>query len=163
HIAWRDNRTIARAKVDGRPGIYALAVDPANNGVFASSVGRLPGATGQRAPAVSHVSFFTNDASGDTVNARATSDALGDYMAGGPAVDAKAGPDGRRLVVVPLPANDSLAVLDASTGSLVRKIALGVEPIAAVVSSDSRVAYVTVLGGAKPKAGQRTMKQCCDA
>ena len=164
HIAWRDNRPIARAKVDGRPGIYALAVDPVDNGILASAVGRLaPASAGQRAPAVSHVSFFSNDSWGDTISAHRTSIALGDYMAGGPAVAAKPGADGRRLIVVPLPANDSLAVLDANTGALVRKIGLGVEPIAAVISSDSRVAYVPVLGGAKPKPGQRTMKQCCDA
>jgi len=163
HLRWRDNRTIARAKVDGRPGIYAIAVDPVNNGIVASSVGRLgTGSSGQRAPAVAHVSFFSNDARGDTVSARDGSIALGDYMAGGPSVAEKPGTDGRRLVAMPLPANDSLAVLDANTGALVRKIGLGVEPIAAVISSDSRIAYVTVLGGAKPKPGQRTMKQCCD-
>ena len=63
---------------------------------------------------------------------RFDSGALGDYMAGAPAIAARAGADGKRLTVVPLPANDALAVLDAETGALVRTIPLGVEPIAAV-------------------------------
>src|SRR4029077_4353392 len=65
--------------------------------------------------------------------------------------------------VLPLPANDSLAVIDADSGTLIRKIPLGVEPIAAVISADSRVAYVSILGGPKPKPGQRVATQCCDA
>jgi hypothetical protein len=52
-------------------------------------------------------------------------------------------------------------VLDAETGAQIRVIPLGVEPIAAVISADSRVAYVSVLGGPKPTAGQRASLQCC--
>ncbi|MGH2900054.1 MAG: phosphoesterase, partial [Solirubrobacteraceae bacterium] len=54
-------------------------------------------------------------------------------------------------------------MLDAETGQLIRKIGLGVEPLAAVISADSRVAYVTILGGPKPTAAHRAARQCCDA
>jgi len=163
HLAWRENRTIARARLDGRSGIYALAVDPATRRVLASSVGRLP-ATAGAAPqrrAVAQLSVIDPDARGDSVSAHFNSGALGDYMAGGPAIAARAGPNGRRLAVLPLPANDSLAVFDADSGELLRKIALGVEPLAAVISAESRVAFVSVLGGPKVKPGERASMQCC--
>src|SRR5262249_30658657 len=54
HVAWRDNRVISRARVDGRPGIYALAIDPVTHRVLSSSVGRLvtTGPNARRNPAV---------------------------------------------------------------------------------------------------------------
>jgi YVTN family beta-propeller protein len=164
HVAWRDNRVISRARVDGRPGIYALAIDPVTHRVFSSSVGRLvtTGPNARRNPAVAQLQIFDGNGSGDSVAAAANSGALGDFMAGAPAVALRAGADGKRLAVLPLPANDSLAVIDADAGTLIRKIGLGVEPIAAVISADSRVAYVSVLGGPKPKPGQRAATQCCD-
>jgi hypothetical protein len=160
-VAWRDNRVISRARVDGRPGIYALAVDPVTHRVFSSSVGRLvtTGPNARRNPAVAQLQIFDGNESGDSVAAAANSGALGDYMVGAPAVALKPGPNGKRLAVLPLPANDSLAVIDADAGSLIRKIALGVEPVAAVISADSRVAYVSILGGPKPKPGQRAAMQ----
>ena len=165
-IDWRANTVRARARVDGRPGVYAVAVDPASSRVFASSVGRLPSpptGTNTRRPAVAQVNVFDATVRGDSARAAFNSGALGDYMAGAVAIAAKPGADGRRLAVSALPANDSLAVLDADSGTLIRKIGLGVEPIAAVISADSRVAYVSVLGGAKPKSGELAAMQCCDA
>jgi len=161
HVAWRDNRVISRARVDGRPGIYALAIDPVTHRVLSSSVGRLvaTGPNARRNPAVAQLQIFDGNESGDSVAAAANSGALGDYMVGAPAVALRPGPNGKRLAVLPLPANDSLAVIDADAGSLIRKIALGVEPVAAVISADSRVAYVSILGGPKPKPGQRAAMQ----
>jgi DNA-binding beta-propeller fold protein YncE len=163
-LDWRANSVRARARVDGRTGIYSLAIDPARHRVLATSVGRLP--TTQtppppRRPSVAQLSIFDANTTGDSAVAKVNSGSLGDYMAGAPAVAAGSAPDGRRLAVVPLPANDSLVVLDAETGARLRAIPLGVEPIAAVISSDSRVAYVSVLGGPKPRADQRAALQCC--
>jgi len=164
-LDWRGNTVRARARLDGHPGIYSLATDPTSHRILASSVGRiLPVATTGRArpPQVAQLTAFDPDATGDTATARFNSGALGDYMAGAPAVAARPGADGHRLAVLPLPANDALAVLDAESGALLRTIPLGVEPIAAVISADSRVAYVSVLGGPKPTARQRAAMQCCD-
>ena len=58
---------------------------------------------------------------------------LGDYMAGAPAV-ARAPFDGVRVAVLPLPANDALAVIDADRGTLIRMVPLGVVPVAAALS-----------------------------
>jgi YVTN family beta-propeller protein len=164
-LAWTDNRTIARARIDGRPGIFAVAIDPATKAAVISSVGRLPAAVAagdRRAPEVAQLSTFHDDAVGDTIVPDASSGAIGDSMIGAPASAARAGPNGRRLTVVPLPANDALMVLDAETGAPLHTIPLGVEPIAAVISSDSRFAYVSVLGGPKPNPRQRSARQCCD-
>ncbi len=166
HLAWRDNRTIARVRVDGRPGVFALATDPANGRVLVSSVGRLPAAPGTpasaRRPAVAQTNYIAATERGDSASTTSGSGSLGDYMAGAPAIARQAGANGKRLAVVPLPANDSLAVLDAESGALLRKIPLGVEPIAAVISADSRYAYVSLLGGSKPGTSERSAMQCCD-
>jgi hypothetical protein len=46
-------------------------------------------------------------------------------------------------------------VLDAESGAPLHTIPPGVEPIAAVIASDSRAAYVSILGGPKPNPRQR--------
>ncbi|MEO8337605.1 MAG: hypothetical protein ABI664_21695 [bacterium] len=167
-LDWRGNRAIARAKVIGTPGVYGIGIDPVTKRALVSSVGRIPatsitpGAAPTRTPAVSHLSALDAEIAGDSATPIWRSAPLGDYMAGGPAIATTAGADGKRIAVVPLPANDALAVLDAATGALIRTIPLGVEPIAAVISADGRTAYVTILGGPKPTASQRSARQCCD-
>ena len=167
-LDWRANRAMARARVAGTPGVFAVAVDPVTHRAFVSSVGRLtatsatPGAATARQPAVAHVSALSADVAGDSAAPLWRTAALGDFMAGAPAIASTAGAGGKRLAVVPLPANDALAVIDAETGALIRTIPLGVEPIATAISADGRIAYVTILGGPKPTAGQRSMRQCCD-
>ncbi len=165
---WRANGVTARVRLDGTPGVHGIALDPASRRIFVSSVGRLhatsstPGAKPVREPAVTYLSGISGDVSGDSAAPAWRSPALGDFMAGAPAIAAKAGPNGRRLAALPLPANDALAVLDAETGALVRTVPLGVEPIAAVIAGDGRTAYVSILGGAKPTARQPSARQCCD-
>ncbi len=173
-LAWRDNRVVASAAFDGRPGVHGVAIDPATGGAVVTSVGRLPsdvsrtpGARPQgRAVAqlIGYASTATAPRRGgdDSVVVAATSSALGEYMAGGPAVARQANAGGHRVAVVPLPANDALAVLDADDGTLLHTVPLGVLPISAVVSIDGSVAWVTVLGGAKPGTGALAATQCCD-
>src|SRR6266704_2453938 len=64
--------------------------------------------------------------------------------------------------VAQLTAYDGLAILDADSGTLLKSVPLGVLPVAAVVSTDGSVAYVTNLGGPKPGPRDRAAKQCCD-
>ena len=83
-------------------------------------------------------------------------------MAGAPAVALRAGA-GRQTARRAAAAGQRFARrARRRSGALIRKIALGVEPIAAVISADSRIAYVSILGGPKPKPGQRAATQCCD-
>ncbi len=178
-LAWRDNRSITTSAFDGRAGVHGVAIDPVTGNAIVSSVGKLPGNAAQsrtpgagplaRAEAVTHVKAYSADPDGsraadwpDSARIVFVSPALGDYMAGGPAVAARANASGHRVVVLPLPANDSLAVLDAETGALLHSVPLGVLPVAAVVSADGSTAWVSVLGGPKPRSGERAAKQCCD-
>ena len=171
HLAWSDNRVVARGRFDGRSGAQGLAIDPATGRALVTSVGRLRDATQPRLPgsrppsranAVAQLHFFAGDASGDSVGPARSSGALGDFMAGAPAIAPRAGSDGRRVAVVPLGANDALAVLDAETGAGIRRVPLGVAPFAAVLSRDGGIAYVSNVGGSQPKAGERSVRQCCD-
>jgi YVTN family beta-propeller protein len=179
-IAWRDNRVVASSGFDGRAGVHGVAIDPVTGRAVVSSVGRMPSNTWQsRTPgeaalpanaAVAHLVAYGADATvkrassadPDSAPAQLVSPGLGDFMAGGPAVAARANTSGRRVMVLPLPANDELAVLDADSGSLVHTVPLGVVPVSSVISADGATAWVSVLGGAKPKSGERAASQWFD-
>ena len=167
-LGWRDNVLLGSAPFDGRSGVMGIAIDPVNGRAFFSSVGRLPGELAlSRIPGsdeMAHTKSFAHLRAydPDSMIVPLTSSALGDDIAGAPAVARIANASGHRVVVVPLPANDSLAVLDADSGTLLKKVPLGVLPVAAVVSSDGSVAYVSNLGGSKPRRGDRAATQCCD-
>ena len=161
-LGWRDNVVLGSAAFDGRAGVQGVAIDPVNGRALITSVGRLPAGGGSeqlaRAKSVAHLTAYD----GDSTTVRMVSPALGDYIVGAPAVARTANASGHRVAVVPLSANDSLAVLDADAGTLLKKIPLGVLPVAAVVSSDGSVAYVSNLGGPKPSRKDRAARQCCD-
>lgn len=167
-LSWQDNVVRGSATFDGRAGVQGVAIDPVTGRTLITSVGRLPGdlalyrTPGSEAMAqaktVAHLSAY--DA--DSVVRSWTSPALGDYIAGSPAVARRANATGHRVAVVPLPANDALAILDADSGALLKTVPLGVLPVAAVVSADGAVAYVTNLGGRKPGPRDRSARQCCD-
>jgi len=177
-LAWQDNALRGSAAFDGRSGVQGIAIDPVNGRAIFSTVGRLPAdvarsripGSQELAHTKSVTQLFAYD--GDSVAPRATggdstivrwsSAALGDFIAGSPAVAKRANATGHRVALLPLPANDALAVFDADSGVLLKTIPLGVLPVAAVVSWDGAVAYVSVMGGRKPRARERAAKQCCD-
>lgn len=178
-MSWRDNRVLAKATFDGRPGVHGVTMDPVLGRVLVSTVGRLPDAVAQsrlpggpplaRAKSFSQLFFYDRSGTapaavggGDSVVVAAVSGRLGEFMSGAPAVARRAGADGKRLAVLPLPANDQLAVLDAENGKQLSVIEMGVLPIAAVINEAGTVAYVSVFGGPKPKPGELATKQCCD-
>ena len=168
-MAWRDNRVVSRAEFVGRPGIHGIAVDPVTHRLVASSVGKLPadvaasrtpgGPSLARVKSVAQLISYAPDSAATIVT---QSGALGDFLAGAPAVASRAGVDGRRVMIVPLPADDRLAILDAEKGTLIRTVALGVLPISSVIAADGAIAWVSVFGGPKPRRGQRQATQCCD-
>ena len=142
-LDWRDNAMLASIRLQDRAGVQGVAIDPVTGGALVSGVGKT----------------FSFDTSGSP----RFSWLLGREMAGGVAVAARPNASGRRVAVVPLPANDSLAVIDADSGTLLKMVPLGVLPVAAVINADGSRAWVTNLGGRKPTAKSRAAKQCCDA
>ncbi|HEY2848887.1 MAG TPA: bifunctional YncE family protein/alkaline phosphatase family protein [Gemmatimonadaceae bacterium] len=178
-LSWRDNRVVASSRFDGTPGAYGVAVDPVSGQAFVSAVGKLPADLARtRTPggpplprAESFVQLFAYSPGagitragdgGDSAVVLGSSAPLGDYIAGATAVATRSNSSGHRVAIVALPANDALAVLDADDATLLDTIPLGVLPVGAVISSDGSTAYVTNLGGSKPKNGERAAMQCCD-
>ncbi len=176
---WTENRVLAHGAYDGRAGVQGIAYDPVRQRAVVTSVGRLPASTANNrlpgekekpgARVIAQVRTFGLDASpadsaGGTPRAVAVfnSDSLGDYLAGAPSVARTKNASGHRPLVVPLPANDHLAILDADDGTRLGGVALGVLPVASVTSHDGAVAWVSVFGGAKPTARSRAAAQCCD-
>ena len=168
-LSWRDNRVVSRAEFNGRTGVHGITIDPVSGHAVVSSVGKLPadvaasripgGPPLSRAKSVTQLVTYSDDSIAKIVS---ESGPLGAFMAGAPAVAHVANSSGKRVMVLPLPADDALAVLDAATGKLIRSIPLGVLPVAATISNDGGTAWVTVFGGAKPKLGTRSATQCCD-
>src|SRR5436190_3839463 len=167
-LGWRDNVVLGSAPFDGQAGVQGVTIDPVSGRALVTSVGRLPADVAlSRIPgseqlahtkSVAHLTAYD----GDSTTARMVSPALGDYIVGAPAVARTANASGHRVIVVPLSANDSLAVLDADSGTLLKKIPLGVLPVAAVVNDGGSAAYVSNLGGAKPSSKDRAARQGCD-
>ena len=168
-LAWRDNRVVARAEFAGRPGVHGIVIDPVTKRPLIASVSKLPsdvaasrtpgGPALARAKSVAQLVSYGTDSRADIVTQSGT---LGDFMAGGPSVAVQKGADGHRVALLPLPADDKLAILDADNGQFLRSVALGVLPIASVISADGAIAWVSVFGGPKPTKGQRRATQCCD-
>ena len=169
HLAWRDNRVISTAAYSGRPGVQGVAIDPLTGRAAVSTVGRgatnsegeLPGGVTKIARNQAARLAFFDPSSTDASGAAFASRAVGDFTAGAPAVARVPNASGHRIAVLPLTANDRLAVIDADRGIVLRSIELGVGPIAAVVSSDGSVAWVTNFGGAKPGPRDRSATECC--
>ena len=171
HLTWADNRMLARGAFNGRAGVQAVAFDPVKARALVTTVGRVPvAATEAPMPGTlprvasrpaAQLAFFEDAARGERVGPMFVSGALGEYAVGAPAVARRANASGHRVAVVPLTVEDRLTIIDADAGTRLASVPLGVAPIAAVISSDGAIAYVTNLGGEKPTAGDRAVKQCC--
>ena len=159
---WAENRVLAQVAASGRAGIYGLTIDAASGRVLLSSVGRLAAGLPRSADVAPNTGAVAQlgAISGDSLRSFG---GFGHDMAGSPAVARRANGSGHRVAVLPLTADDELAIIDAETGALLRTVKLGVAPLGAVVSADGSVAWVTELGGLQPKPGDRAVPQCCAA
>ena len=182
-LNYRENKLVSSAPFDGTPGANGIALDPVAGRVLVASVGRTP--TGAPAPTipgtanvdkdvVTRLAAFAEEAGGSAGGGVAqkpvyVTDALADYMAGAPSVAKRTSASDAtktsqvRRAILPLPASDRVAVIDADRGTVLHQIQLGVLPVASAISADGSVAYVANFGGAKPKRGDRAATQCCAA
>ncbi|HEY3935631.1 MAG TPA: bifunctional YncE family protein/alkaline phosphatase family protein [Gemmatimonadales bacterium] len=161
-MVWADNRVADHWKIGGRTGIYGLAADTVAGRFLVSSVGRVPAGAHPLAGAPANAGSIAQL----TVVGADGMHPLGGFghdMAGSPAVAPRADASGKRVAVLPLTADDELAVVDAASGAVVRTVALGVAPLGAVIADDGSVAWVTEMAGKKPKSGDRSAPQCCEA
>src|SRR5207248_3824314 len=92
-LTWDDGRVAERHTFDGRPGVYGVAVDPVNGHALVSTVGRLPDSVSQsRLPGSRPLATRSARAQlaafggADGAPAIAASGALGEFIAGAPAV-----------------------------------------------------------------------------
>lgn len=165
-LAWADNKVLARVPVAGRSGIYGIAYDAVTGRMFVSSVGRVPPGALRPATAIANANANATDIAQLGAIGRDTLKPFGAFghdMAGSPAVARRANGSGHRVAILPLVADDQLAVVDAESGALLRTVKLGVAPLAAVISADGSQAWVTELGGNQPGPNDRSEKQCCEA
>ncbi len=178
-LNWNANRVIAHGAYDGRGGVQGVAFDASTNRAYVTSIGRLPAAIANNrlpgekekpgARVIAQVRAFAlggeaPDLPGSVPKAALAfrSDSIGDYLAGAPSVAARKNTSGHRPLVVPLPANDRLAIFDADDGAPLGGVPLGVLPVASTTSDDGTIAWVSVFGGPKPSSRSRAAMQCCD-
>ena len=140
-LDWKNNKILDRIELGGSPGLQGLRWDPVANRslvgalVQKSNIQLLAFAEGQRSALASN---------------------LGTFLTGALAVAPNKSPTGERRVVLPLTANNKLAMLDADTGASLGVVDTGIAPFGAVISNDGTIAYVTNWGGRLPKQGDLT-------
>ena len=171
HLAWADNRVLARGAFQGRAGVQAVTFDPVKRRALVTTVGRVPiAATEAPLPGTlprvasrpaAQLLFFDDVARGGRLAPAPMTGALGEYAVGAPAVARVPNASGHRVAVVPLIVEDQLTIVDADAGTPLAAIPLGVAPIATVIAADGSTAYVTNLGGAKPGPNDRAVQECC--
>jgi YVTN family beta-propeller protein len=143
-LDWRENRVVENIAHGAVPGLAGLAYDAVLQRPFFSST--------LRSNNRNSVQFATVDSAAVSPFAKG----LGQFLAGSPALAAKANSKGQRLAVLPLLYDNKLAVLRLDQRGVVGQVATGIAPYAAVVASDGTAAWVSNWGGRLPKPGDLT-------
>jgi len=140
-LDWRQNRLLEAIPLNGLPGLQGIQFD---------SVAKRPLLSGVRRASTgpAHVELLDRSSvvAGD----------LGTYQAGAIAIARDPDSRGRRLAVVPLTADNQLAIIDLPRRQLVGKAATGIAPFGAVVSHDGAISFVTNWGGRVATPGETT-------
>ncbi|HLJ45303.1 MAG TPA: alkaline phosphatase family protein [Bryobacteraceae bacterium] len=137
-LDWKANRVLDKIALGATPGLQGLSFD---------AVAGVPLLSTEKH---GHVQFLALN--GDQLTP--LGDDLGTYVAGAIAVAPQPDAKGRRLAVVPLIANNQLAVIDLKSTWLVGKAPTGIAPFGAAIAHDGSIAFVTNWGGRAAKAGE---------
>lgn len=137
-LDWKSNRTLDRLSLTGAPGLQAMRFDPVSRRVLFAENSRTGGVQ----------LVAGGESRRQTLGAK-----LGTSLAGSFDAALKTDASGQRLAVVPLTANNRLALVDLDKAAVVGTAPTGIAPFGAVMSSDGTVAYVSNWGGrvATPK------------
>ncbi len=140
-LNWRENRVLSTASIEGKPGLQGIASDGS---------GRVLVASGND----SDVRVAAVQDGKAAVFARG----LGSNTPGRIAVAREKNPAGQRLAILPIIAQNKVAVLDLETGRAVGSVPTGIAPVGAAINAAGTVAYVTNWAGRVAQAGDATAK-----
>ena len=138
-LDWKENRVIADIPLGGSSGLQAIAFDRAAGRPVVALIRR--GANGNEVDLAS--------ANGGKLATLAGG--LGAALAGAIAIAS-----GPRIAVVPLTAENRLAVVDLEKSRVIGTVPTGIAPFGAAVSADGAVAFVSNWGGRVPHDGDVT-------
>jgi YVTN family beta-propeller protein len=138
-LNWRENRVLSSIPLDAKPGLQAVAVDSSGRG-------------------------YTTVANKDDVRlltvqrgaARVVARGLGAFTTGTIALAREKNPAGQRLAVIPIIAQNKVAVVDVESSRSVGTVATGIAPVGAAVNAAGTIAYVSNWAGRLPNASDIT-------
>jgi YVTN family beta-propeller protein len=140
-LDWKNNKILDRILLSASPGLQSLQWDAVAGRALVGALARGSG--------VQLLGFSEGR------RTALTSD-LGTFLTGALAVAPTKSPTGERRAVLPLTANNKLAIIDADTGKALGHAETGIAPFGSVISQDGTIAYVTNWGGRLPKTGDLT-------
>jgi YVTN family beta-propeller protein len=140
-LEWRTNRVLRVIRAAARPGMQGIVLDPSTREPLLSTSSPSSG-SGLIRIAGDH----------ETVIA----DHLGTFAVGGISAAAQKNGAGERDAGVALTFNDSLAVVDLTTGKFKGTVKTGIAPFGVAINEKSTVAYVSNWGGRFPHPSDTT-------
>ena len=143
-LDWKQNRVVARVPHGGTPGNQSISADPVTGDILFGRSAREGQVAASAGLALAHEDELRPFAQG-----------LGQFQPGALSVSAEGA--GRRYVAVPLVWENKVALLDAASGEVVKQVATGIAPFAAVIDRKGTTVWVSNLGGRPPKA-ERTLR-----
>ena len=138
-LNWRENRVVSSVPLDAKPGLQAVATDPAGRA-------------------------FVTVANKDDVRllaveqgkARVAARGLGSYTTGTIALAREKNPSSQRLAVIPIIAQNKVAVVDVESSRSLGSVPTGISPVGAALNATGSVAYVSNWAGRLPQPGDAT-------
>jgi len=145
-LDWRANRVLERIPVPGTPGLQAIQYDRAAGRLLVSAASRGPQG------GVPRVRLFSIEGG----SARVLGGELGNYIAGALALAAMPDAKNQRIAVIPLIADNQLAVVDVTGNRALAALRTEKAPFGAALDAAGTVAYVTNWGGRVPTPNDLT-------